>query len=113
MIGVGGPSFDEDDIITNNDDEDLRKDPVSHIDLRVSTSSEAIARFLQLIGLFLSPHRRMLPHLFERAQRVMQVGSAHSLSSSVQKKWLLCGAPCKNKAESPQGCTYSIYPSFG
>ncbi|KAH9973321.1 ARM repeat-containing protein [Lactifluus volemus] len=34
MIGVGGPSFDDDDVIANNDDEDLRKDPISHIDLR-------------------------------------------------------------------------------
>jgi importin-9 len=39
MIGVGGPSFDDDDVIANNDDEDLRKDPVSQIDLRVSPSA--------------------------------------------------------------------------
>jgi hypothetical protein len=42
MIGLGGPSFDEDDVIANNDDEDLRKDPVSHIDLRVSTSRGSV-----------------------------------------------------------------------
>jgi hypothetical protein len=35
MIGVGGPSFDDDDVIANNDDEDLRNDPISQIDLRV------------------------------------------------------------------------------
>ena len=36
MIGVGGPSFDEeDDLLTSNDDEDLQKDPISLIDLRV------------------------------------------------------------------------------
>jgi importin-9 len=36
VIGVGGISFDEDEILANNDDEDLQKDPVSQIDLRVS-----------------------------------------------------------------------------
>ena len=35
-MGAGGLLFDEDDILDNNDDEDLRKDPVSQIDLRVS-----------------------------------------------------------------------------
>ena len=37
MMGVGGPSFDEDDdnLLTSNDDEDLQKDPISLIDLRV------------------------------------------------------------------------------
>ena len=36
MIGVGGPSFDEeDDLLTSNDDEDLQKDPISLIDLHV------------------------------------------------------------------------------
>ena len=35
-IGVGGVPFDEDEIFGNNDDEDLQKDPVSQIDLRVS-----------------------------------------------------------------------------
>lgn len=34
--GVGGLVFDEDDVLANNDDEDLKKDPVSQIDLRVS-----------------------------------------------------------------------------
>jgi hypothetical protein len=37
-IGVGGMPFDEDDVFGNNDDEDLQKDPVSQIDLRVSGS---------------------------------------------------------------------------
>lgn len=36
VIGVGGVSFDEDEVLANNDDEDLQKDPVSQIDLRVS-----------------------------------------------------------------------------
>jgi hypothetical protein len=35
-IGVGGLPFDEDEVFGNNDDEDLQKDPVSQIDLRVS-----------------------------------------------------------------------------
>jgi hypothetical protein len=37
MMGVGGPSFDEDDelLACSNDDEDLQKDPISLIDLRV------------------------------------------------------------------------------
>lgn len=37
MMGVGGPSFDEDDdnLLASNDDEDLQKDPISLIDLRV------------------------------------------------------------------------------
>lgn len=36
MGGVGGPSFDEeDDLLASNDDEDLQKDPISLIDLRV------------------------------------------------------------------------------
>lgn len=36
-MAAGGLSFDEDDVLANNDDEDLQKDPVSQIDLRVST----------------------------------------------------------------------------
>ena len=36
MMGVGGPSFDEDDdVVASNDDEDLQKDPISLIDLHV------------------------------------------------------------------------------
>jgi hypothetical protein len=36
VMAAGGLSFDEDDVLANNDDEDLQKDPVSQIDLRVS-----------------------------------------------------------------------------
>jgi hypothetical protein len=41
MMGVGGPSFDEDDELLgcSNDDEDLQKDPISLIDLRVACFS--------------------------------------------------------------------------
>jgi hypothetical protein len=40
MMGVGGPSFDEeDDLLASNDDEDLQKDPISLIDLHVRFSS--------------------------------------------------------------------------
>jgi len=36
MGGVGGPSFDDDDdLAASNDDEDLQKDPISLIDLRL------------------------------------------------------------------------------
>ena len=35
LMGAGGVPFDEDEVLANNDDEDLQKDPVSHIDLRV------------------------------------------------------------------------------
>ncbi|KAH9962326.1 ARM repeat-containing protein [Russula compacta] len=37
--GVGGLAFDEDDVLANNDDEDLQKDPVSQIDLRAHVTS--------------------------------------------------------------------------
>ncbi|KAI0281277.1 ARM repeat-containing protein [Russula aff. rugulosa BPL654] len=39
VIGVGGVSFDEDEVLANNDDEDLQKDPVSQIDLRAHVTS--------------------------------------------------------------------------
>ncbi|KAF8262244.1 armadillo-type protein [Lactarius quietus] len=40
VMGVGGPSFDEeDDLLTSNDDEDLQKDPISLIDLRAHITS--------------------------------------------------------------------------
>ena len=40
VMGVGGGlPFDEDDVLANNDDEDLQKDLVSQIDLRVSCCS--------------------------------------------------------------------------
>ncbi len=37
VLGIGGPSFDEDDdnLFASNDDEDLQKDPISQVDLRV------------------------------------------------------------------------------
>jgi len=39
LIGVGGLPFDEDEVLANNDDEDLQKDPVSQIDLRAHVTS--------------------------------------------------------------------------
>ena len=36
VLAGGGVLFDEDDVLANNDDEDLKNDPVSQIDLRVS-----------------------------------------------------------------------------
>jgi len=57
VMGAGGLSFDEDDVLVNNDDEDLRKDPVSQIDLRAHVTSfirESAARdadgFGSLVG---------------------------------------------------------------
>ncbi|KAH9958982.1 ARM repeat-containing protein [Russula dissimulans] len=38
-LGVGCLPFDEDDVLANNDDEDLQKDPVSQIDLRAHVTS--------------------------------------------------------------------------
>jgi len=39
VMGPGGLSFDEDDVLANNDDEDLQKDPISQIDLRAHVTS--------------------------------------------------------------------------
>ncbi|KAI9459661.1 ARM repeat-containing protein [Lactarius psammicola] len=40
VMGVGGPSFDDDgDLLASNDDEDLQKDPISLIDLRAHITS--------------------------------------------------------------------------
>jgi len=49
IMGVGGPSFDEEDQLvgSTNDDEDLQKDPISLIDLRAHITSflkESVAR---------------------------------------------------------------------
>ena len=54
-MGVGGPSFDEDDelIGNSNDDEDLQKDPISLIDLRVGFFS---GRGVQLLMTALQAH---------------------------------------------------------
>jgi len=39
VMGPGGLSFDEDDVLASNDDEDLQNDPVSEIDLRAHVTS--------------------------------------------------------------------------
>ncbi|KAI9461171.1 hypothetical protein F5148DRAFT_1215526, partial [Russula earlei] len=54
VIGTGGVSFDEGDVLAN-DDEDFQKDPVSQIDLRVSSFIRESAgrdadRFGALVG---------------------------------------------------------------
>jgi len=54
MLGMGGLPFDEDDILADDDDEDLQKDPVSEIDLRVSYPRD--------IGSPSSPPDRTLPN---------------------------------------------------
>ena len=77
-MGPAGLSFDEDDVLVNNDDEDLQNDPVSQIDLRVSALKAALIR-ISLIR-FLRFRRHTSPHLFVRAPRAMRTGSAHSSS---------------------------------
>jgi len=48
--GVGGVPFDEDEVLANNDDEDLQKDPVSQIDLRVSAASHLYLQWGMFVG---------------------------------------------------------------
>ncbi|KAH9046970.1 ARM repeat-containing protein [Lactarius deliciosus] len=54
VMGVGGPSFDDDgELLTSNDDEDLQKDPISQIDLRAHITSfirESAARDAEGFG---------------------------------------------------------------
>ncbi len=83
-MGAGGLSFDEDDVLANNDDEDLRKDPVSQIDLRVS--AHMAASTLPLLIRILHCRRHMLPRLFVRARRAMQMDSVPWLGNSVRKR---------------------------
>jgi hypothetical protein len=81
LIGVSGVPFDDDDVLANNDDEDLQKDPVSQIDLRVrgmkcwpfpnSDLSDLVALFRRLMS------RR----LFVRAQRAMRMDLGHLLGN--------------------------------
>lgn len=74
VMGPGGLVFDEDDVLVSNDDEDLQKDPISQIDLRVSAIEAALIR-ISLIR-FLLFRRHMSPRLFVRAQRAMRTDSA-------------------------------------
>jgi hypothetical protein len=83
MMGPG-LSFDEDDVIANNDDEDLQKDPVSLIDLRVSTHTTGLIS-LFLIR-FLCFCRRTSRRLFVRVRRRMQVDLGSLLINSVRKR---------------------------
>lgn len=39
MLGHKGMAFDNDEILDDNDDEDLKNDPISQIDLQVSPNS--------------------------------------------------------------------------
>ena len=78
VMGPGGLVFDEDDVLVSNDDEDLQKDPVSQIDLRVSVIEAALIpvsliRFLRFL-------RHMSPRLFVRVPRAMRTDSAPWLS---------------------------------
>jgi hypothetical protein len=77
-MGPGGLVFDDDDVLLSNDDEDLQKDPVSQIDLRVSALEAAVIR-ISLIR-FLRFRRHMSRRLFVRARRAMRMDSAPLLS---------------------------------
>jgi hypothetical protein len=81
VMGPGNMSFDEDDVFTNNDDEDLREDPASQIDLRVRVQSAALIS-LFLIR-FLRSCRHMSPRLSARAWHAMGMDLGILLSSSV------------------------------
>ena len=39
MIGPKGMAFDNDEVLDDNDDEDLKNDPVSQLDMQVSNKS--------------------------------------------------------------------------
>jgi hypothetical protein len=84
VMGPGGLSFDEDDVLANNDDEDLQKDPVSQIDLRVSAYIAALVS-LFLIK-FMDFHRHMSPRLFVRVRHAMTADLGPLLSSSMRKR---------------------------
>ena len=71
VIGVGGVSFDEDEVLANNDDEDLQQDPVSQIDLRVRGMKCWPFPNPDLSDLVALYRRLMSRHLFVRAQHAM------------------------------------------
>lgn len=45
MLGPRGVNLDNDDIFDDNDDEDLKNDPISHIDVKVSDLLTSLARY--------------------------------------------------------------------
>jgi hypothetical protein len=84
VMDPGNLSFDEDDVFTNIDYEDLREDPASQIDLRVRVQSAALIP-LFLIR-FLRSCRHMSPRLSARAWRAMGMDLGTLLGSSVRKR---------------------------
>ncbi len=83
VMGVGGPSFDDDgDLLTSNDDEDLQKDPVSLIDLRV--------RFFLGMARILITGRPICRHIsllsFGRVRREMRMGLGRLQGNSAQRR---------------------------
>jgi hypothetical protein len=79
LIGVGGVPFDEDEVLANNDDEDLQKDPVSHIDLRVSGMKWS--RILICLTWVCNYRRLMSRCLFVRARRATRIDLGHLLGN--------------------------------
>jgi hypothetical protein len=73
LIGVGGMPFDEDEVLANNDDEDLQKDPVSQIDLRVREMNCWPFPNPDLSDFGCTYRRPMSRHLFARARRAMRM----------------------------------------
>lgn len=60
MLGPRGSAFDEDDVADDNDDEDLKNDPISQMDMTVSQMPAFVAhaRRVCLTAPFLAPRRR-------------------------------------------------------
>lgn len=81
MIGVGGPSFDEeDDLLASNDDEDLQKDPISQIDLRVRVLVNGLWTVLMTVC------RHTSHHSCGRARRAMRMGLGRLRGSLVLRR---------------------------
>jgi hypothetical protein len=81
MMGVGGPSFDEeDDLLASNDDEDLQKDPISLIDLRVRFLLQRLRIVLMTLCRYIS--RRSCG----KARRAMRMGLGRLQGSLVLRR---------------------------
>ena len=48
MLGPKGMAFDNDEILDDNDDEDLKSDPISQMDMQVGVSFIRLSIFLKL-----------------------------------------------------------------
>lgn len=84
MLGPRGANFDNDDIFDDNDDEDLKNDPISQIDMKVSD--------LGLIGmtLTLTTCRSISLHFSKTARQGMSTVLLRTLTSYPLKRFLSC-----------------------